>query len=151
VKNLFLLVISSVLVVSAVGCENAAKTSTGAPNTANETAATPDAKTAEQNQGDAQSDTRRNQLNADIQAREIRNNAMGGDMNRADGDLESEVRSKLEANLPSSQLAVDSKEGVVTISGTVANQQQLARVDTLAKEIKGVQNVVNKATVAPAQ
>ena len=150
-KKLIPLLISGVLVVGAVGCENGVeKTSTEAPNSANETASTPAAETAQANQNDATSEVRRDQLNADIKAREERNNLTGGDAIRADADLESEVRSKLEANIPASQLAVEAEEGAVIVSGTVPTQEQLSKVDTLAKEIKGVKSVTNKATVAAA-
>ena len=150
-KKLIPLLISGVLVVGAVGCENGVeKTSTEAPNSANETASAPTAETAQTNQNDATSEVRRDQLNADIKAREERNNLTGGDATRADADLESEVRSKLEANIPASQLAVEAEEGAVIVSGTVPTQEQLSKVDTLAKEIKGVKSVTNKATVAAA-
>ena len=151
-NKLIPLLISGVLVVGAFGCENGVeKTSTDAPNAANESAQAPDTSTAQQTQNDAQSETRRKQLNSDIRAREQRNNATGGDTQRASADLESEVRSKLEANLPASQLAVEAEEGAVTVTGTVPTPEQLTKIDTLAKEIKGVQTVTNKATVAPAK
>lgn len=151
-KKLIPFLISGILVVGAVGCENGVeKTSTDAPNSANETTEAPTADTAQTTQNDATSEVRRDQLNSDIRAREERNNATGGDADRADSDLESEVRSKLEANLPASQLAVEAEEGSVTVTGTVPTQEQFDRIETLAKEIKGVTTVANKATVAPAQ
>ncbi len=151
-KKLFPLLISGFLVVGAFGCERGVeKTNADAPNAANETTQAPAADTAQQTQNDATSETRRRQLNSDIRAREQRNNAGGGDGDRASADLESEVRSKLEANLPASQLAVEAEEGAVTVTGTVPTQEQLNRIDPLAKEIKGVQAVTNKATVAPAK
>ncbi len=150
-KKLIPLLISGVLVIGTFGCENGVeKTNTNAPNSANETTEAPKADTAQQTQDDATSDTRRRQLDSDIRAREQRNNTTGGDADRASADLESEVRSKLEANLPASQLAVEAEDGAVTVSGTVPTKEQLSRINTLAKEIKGVQAVNNKATVAPA-
>lgn len=151
-KKLIPFLISSVLVVGAVGCENGVeKTNTEAPNSANETTEAPAANTAQTTQNDATSEVRKNQLESDIRAREQRNDATGDDAIRADADLESEVRDKLEANLPASQLAVEAEEGTVTVSGTVPTQEQLSKVDTLAKEIKGVKSVTNTATVAPAK
>lgn len=150
-KKLVPLLISSVLIIAAWGCENTAKTSTSAPNNPSDSVQAPEASTSQQNQNDATSETRRRQLDSDIRAREERNNATGGDTDRADGDLESEVRSKLEANLPASQLVVQAQDGVVTIAGTVPTQAQLQRVEPLAREIKGVTQVVNKATVIPTQ
>ena len=147
-KKFIPFLISGVLVIGSIGCDNVSKTSSDAPNTTNETAEAPDAQTAQQTQGDATSEVRKAQIESDIRAREQRNDAGGDDAQRADGDLESEVRGKLEANLPASQLAVDAEEGAVTITGTVPTQEQLSKVDTLAKEIKGVKSVTNKATVA---
>ena len=149
-KKFITFLISTVLVIGTVGCENVSKTSSDAPNTTNETAKAPDAQTAQQTQGDATSEVRKNQIESDIRAREQRNDAGGDDAKRADGDLESEVRGKLEANIPASQLAVDAEEGAVTVTGTVPTQNDVNKIDTLSKEIKGVMSVTNKATVAPA-
>lgn len=136
--------------VTVSACSNA-KTASDAPNSAETTGQSPTADNAETTQGDAQSDVRKNQLESDIRAREQRNNTTGGDVNRAAGDLQSEVRSKLEANIPNGLLTVDAKDGVVTIGGTVQNQEQLAKIEPLAMEIKGVSRVIVNATVAPAQ
>ncbi|WP_445632737.1 Transporter [Nostoc sp. DSM 114161] len=149
-KKLTPLVISCLLVFGAAACDNTSKTSESAPGNPNEAAQTPTSQTTEASQKDAQSDLRRRQLNEDIRAREQRNNATGGDANRAAGDLASEVRSKLEANIPGGQLTVSAaKDGVVTVGGTVPNQDQIAKIERLSKEIKGVKSVVVKATVAP--
>jgi len=152
-QKLAFLIISGALVLGTVACQDAAQTSADAPD-ANAPAspaassASPDANTVQSTQNDAQSAVRRAQLNSDIRANEQRNNMTGGDANRTDGALESEVRSKLEANIQKGLLAVQAQDGVVTVSGTVPNQQDLSKIEPLAKEIKGVQSVVNKATVA---
>lgn len=150
-KRIATFLLSSVLLVSVAACANTAKTTSSAPDTAGETVQSPDADTAQTNEGDGTSEVRERQIESDIRAREQRNDATGDDAVRADGDLNSEVRGKLEANLPASQLAVDAKDGVVTISGTVPTQEQLDRIEPLAKEIKGVKEVNVQATVAPTQ
>lgn len=101
---------------------------------------------------DATSEIRRKQLNADIRAREQRNNIFNGGRaeNRIDSDLESEIRSKLEANLPASALVVKVEDSVATISGTVPSREQYRRIKPLAKEIKGVRQVNTEAIVTPA-
>ncbi|MDZ8225480.1 BON domain-containing protein [Nostoc sp. ChiVER01] len=142
--------ISSLLIFGVAACDNASKTSESAPNNPNEAPPSPTVQTTQASQKDAQSKVRRDQLNSDIRAREQRNNTTGGDAQRATGDLASEVRSKLEANIPKSQLTVDaSKDGIVTVGGTVNNQQELAKIEPLSKQIKGVKSVVVKATVTP--
>lgn len=150
-KKFILFLISTVIIIGTVACENASKTSSDAPNTTNETTEAPDAQTAQQTQSDATSEVRKAQIESDIRAREGRNDVGGDDAQRADADLESEVRGKLEANIPASQLTVDAEEGAVTVTGTVPIQEQLSKIDPLAKEIKGVKSVTNKVTVAPAK
>ena len=74
----------------------------------------------------------------------------GDATDKAARDIASEVRSKLEANIPNGQLTVDaSRDGTVTVVGTVPVADQLKKIDRLTREIKGVKNVIVKATVAP--
>ncbi|WP_071190560.1 BON domain-containing protein [Trichormus sp. NMC-1] len=148
-KKLTSFLIGAVLLLSAASCDNTSKTSVTAPD-AGEVPASPAAQTTQDAKEDAQSELRRRQLNSDIRAREERNLATGGDTDRAAADLASEVRSKLEANIPGGVLTVNAtKEGTVTVAGTVSQQDQLAKIEPLAKEIKGVKNVVVKANVVP--
>ncbi len=102
------------------------------------------------NQNDATSELRRKQLNSDIRSAEQRNNAMGGKSVRTDNDLKSEVRSKLEANLPASALAISAKDGAITVAGTVVDEKQLQKIEPLAKQIGGVKSVTVKASVSSA-
>lgn len=150
-KKLISVLISSLLLVSTIACSNVAKTSEQAPDSTNTSTQPPDTTKAQDIHKDGTSDLRRKQLNADIRSREQRNQMAGKDANRTDDDLRSEVRSKLEANLPASQLAVDAKDGNVSISGTVPTQPQYQRIEPLAKEIYGVKNVEVKVEVAPAK
>ncbi len=150
-KKLIPLLISSVLVAGVAACESSSKTSADAPNNTTEAAQAPAKEASQQAQNDATSETRKRQLESDIRAREQRNNATGGDNERDNDDLESEVRGKLEANLPASRLKVDAKDGTVTVTGTVPTQEQLNKIPTLAQQIKGVSGVKVDAKVAPAQ
>jgi hypothetical protein len=148
-KKLTTLLLSSVLIFSAAACSNNAKTSADAPDSTKASPEAPKASDVQTDQKDAQSKVRRDQLNSDIRSREQRNNATGGGTKRAEGDLASEVRSKLEANIPNGQLTVKADDnGTVTVAGTVPKQEQLAKIEPLAKQIKGVKAVTNKATVA---
>lgn len=150
-KTFTSILISSLLLVGTVACNNVAKTSEKAPDSTNTTTQPPDVEKAQDIHKDANSETRRNQLNADIRAREQRNQATGKDANRSDADIKSEVRSKLEANLPDSQLSVDARNGNVSISGTVPSQPQYQRIEPLAKQIYGVKNVAVKVAVVQAK
>ncbi|MEG4116806.1 BON domain-containing protein [Microcoleus sp. N9_B4] len=145
------ILLSGLLLFGAAACSEGAKTSADSPNSATgNTTSPPPAETVQKTQGDATSQIRQNQANSDIRAREQRNNVTGGDAIRADGDLQSEVRSKLEVNITKGQLTVDAKDGLVTVGGTVPNQTDLAKIEPLAKEIKGVKQVNVTAVVAPA-
>ncbi|MBD2436501.1 BON domain-containing protein [Nostoc sp. FACHB-110] len=151
-KKLAPFFISCLLLVGAAACNDASKTAESAPDNVSQNPASPAAQTTQEAKQDAQSELRRRQLNQDIRAREQRNNTTGGDADRATGDLASEVRSKLEANIPDGQLTVAAdQQGNVTVNGTVNNQDQYNKIQPLAKEIKGVKNVVNKAVVAKPQ
>jgi hyperosmotically inducible periplasmic protein len=150
-NKLIPLLVGSVLMIGAVSCENTAKTSADAPGNTNQPAVAPDAESDQKTTKDAMSDTRKAQIESDIRAREQRNNMTGGDTARNNKDLQSEVRGKLEANIPASQLTVDAKDGAITVIGTVPNQDQLNKIKPLAMEIKGVKSVTNKVAVAPAK
>lgn len=149
-KTITTLVLSSVLLIGMVACTNTTKTSSNAPGSTEKMGEVPAAKTVQKNENDAASKLRREQLNADIRAREQRNNITGGDKNRADSDLASEVRSKLEANIPKGTLTVSAKGGAVVVSGTVDSQNQLNKIEPLAKQIKGVKSVDVMARVIQA-
>lgn len=142
------LLLGGYLLVALAACTDA-KTSSDAPNSTASNAPSPNATGVQNSQQDATSNVRKEQLEADIRAREQRNAAGGDPLKRDDRDLESEVRSKLEANIPQGKLTVKAKDGTVTIAGSVSNQDQLEKIEPLAKEIKGVQGVVVNATVVP--
>jgi hypothetical protein len=135
------LVLSSFLLLGAVACEDTARTSRNAPASTEETGKVVTDRTIEENKEDATSQVRRDQLDADIRAREERDRLTGGTVNRADSDLASEVRSKLEANIPRGQLTVTAQDGAIVVSGTVPTQEELNKIDSLAKEIRGVKSV----------
>ncbi|WP_013320247.1 BON domain-containing protein [Gloeothece verrucosa] len=149
-KKIATVLLSSVLLVGAVACQDVSKTSSDSPDSPQASPSAPTQDTVKDSQEDAQSQVRRDQLNSDIRANEQRNNAFNGsDQQRSDDQIETEVRSKLEANIPKSQLAVEAEKGVVTINGTVPDQQDIQKIDPLAMQIKGVKSVQNKATYAP--
>jgi hyperosmotically inducible periplasmic protein len=138
----------NLLLMGSISACNEAKTSSDAPN-ANESTAPVVTTNDKATKDDAQSDTRKKQLDADIRAREQRNNVAGDPQKRTQGDLASEVRSKLEANIPSGKLTILATDAKVTVSGTVKTQEQLDKIKPLAMEIKGVDSVMVKAVVIP--
>ena len=143
------LILSILLAGSISACSTASKTAENAPSSTDTNGKTSTSENANTNKGDAQSDIRKKQLESDIRAREQRNNIAGDPQKRDAGDLSSQVRSKLEANIPNGKLTVDAVDASVTVAGTVANKAQLDKIKPLAMEIKGVKTVIVKAVVSP--
>jgi hyperosmotically inducible periplasmic protein len=143
------LVLSVLLTLSLSACTTASKTASDAPSSTDSNGTTPNSTSANDNKGDAQSDIRKKQIESDIRAREQRNAIAGDPQKRDPEDLASEVRGKLEANIPNSNLTVTAKEAAVTISGTVASKEQLAKIKPLALQIKGVKDATVNAVVKP--
>jgi hyperosmotically inducible protein len=149
-KSAFLL-LSSLLALNVAACSDVAKTSSKAPSSTTSSPTNVDKPVTQSNQNDATSETRRKQLNSDIRANEQRNNMAGDKSVKTDNTLKSEVRSKLEANLPASALAIAAKDGAVTVTGSVVNEAQLQKIEPLAKQISGVKSVTVNATVSAAK
>jgi hyperosmotically inducible periplasmic protein len=148
-NSMMLVLISSILLLGTVGCD-VSKTSSDSANTVSDNPVVEDATETEETVEDSKNETRQDQLNSDIRAREQRNDIAGDQTKRADADLESEVRAKLEANIPSSKLTVDAQDGNVAIVGTVPNQQEYDTIEPLAKEILGVDRVTLDVKVVPS-
>lgn len=140
------LIFGSLLVFGISACD-VARTSSEAPDSMSDTAE--DVGTREESLEDANSEVRQAQLNSDIRAREQRNEVLGDEEVRMDSDLESEVRSKLEANIPRAKLTVEAEDGKVFIVGTVPDQKEFDTIEPLAKEIKGVKEVEMDVKVVP--
>ncbi|MGB8701790.1 MAG: BON domain-containing protein [Thermosynechococcaceae cyanobacterium] len=146
----FLPLLFSIFLMATISACTTAKTASDSPSSTDNNKQATTASKGNATQNDAQSETRRKQLNSDIQAREQRNNMGGGNLeNRADSDLASEVRSKLEANLPSSKLTVKAHNADITVSGVVTVQAELDKIKPLAMEIKGVKTVIVNAALSP--
>ncbi|MBE9064558.1 BON domain-containing protein [cf. Phormidesmis sp. LEGE 11477] len=139
--------LAGVLMLGVAACDTA-RTSADAPSDVGGEVEDPAA--VEETLEDAESEVRQAQLDSDIRAREQRNEVLGDEGERADSDLESEVRSKLEANIPRSKLTIDAEDGNVAISGTVPSDREYETIEPLAKEILGVESVAVDVEVVPA-
>ena len=148
-RNVTIPLLLSCLLVATISACSTTKTATDAPSSTETNGKVPVAENAQSTQDDAQSDVRKKQLEADIRAREQRNKIAGDPEKRTEADLASQVRSKLEANIPDGKLTVEAKNADLTISGVVKTQAQLDKIKPLAMQIKGVKNVMVKAVIAP--
>jgi hypothetical protein len=59
------------------------------------------------------------------------------------------TRHMLVFSIPDSSINVDVDNGVVTLTGTVANQEQVKEAESLVREIEGVRSVQNSLIVGP--
>lgn len=148
-RNVTIPLLLSCLLVATISACSTTKTATDAPSSTETNGKVPVAENAQSTQDDAQSDVRKKQLEADIRAREQRNKIAGDPEKRTEADLASQVRSKLEANIPDGKLTVEAKNADLTISGVVKTKAQLDKIEPLAKQIKGVEKVIVKAVMAP--
>ncbi|MBZ8182319.1 BON domain-containing protein [Oscillatoria salina] len=136
----------AVLFVS-VACSDVAKTSSDAPNNPNETVTEPE--NIEETAEDANTEVRQKQIESDTRARDERNEALGDGEVKDDDDLASQVRSELETSIPGSKLSVKVEDSLVTIFGTVPEQQDYESIEPLAKEVEGVKTVKLDVQVVP--
>lgn len=148
-NKLITLLLGSTLLFGTVACDEA-RTSADAPNSVDESPVVEDVTEVEDTLEDANSEIRQDQLNSDIRAREQRNDIIGEQEERDDSDLESEIRAKLEANIPRSKLTVEAEDGNVAIVGTVPSQKEYDTIKPLAQEITGVNNVKMEVEVLPS-
>jgi osmotically-inducible protein OsmY len=146
-KTILSILLGSTVLLGAVGCDNA-RTSADAPSSIDGEVEDPAA--VEETLDDATSDVRQEQLDSDIRAREQRNELLGDEGERADSDIESEVRAKLEANIPRSKLTIEAEDGAVTVVGTVPSDREYETIEPLAKEILGVDSVNVDVEIVPA-
>ncbi len=73
------------------------------------------------------------------------------DVSLEDGRISAAVRTALlnERDLGVREIAVESRRGVVTLSGTVRSADEAQRAETLAREVKGVREVKSALRVEP--
>ena len=148
-NKLTLFLLSGTLLLAGVGCD-VARTSGDAPDSAEEGAVVEDPGEVEETLEDANSEIRQEQLSSDIRAREQRNDVLGDQTERDDSDLESEIRAKLEANIPRAKLTVDAQDGNVNIVGTVPSEKEYESIMPLAQEITGVNEVTTDVEIVPS-
>ncbi len=120
-KKLIPFLVSGILLVGTIGCQEATKTGseteTGAP-----------AKEASSTDGAMKGD------------------AMKGDAMKGGTDTKSLVNSKLTEKIPGSKLVAEDKDGVVTVTGTVPTSADIKKIEPAVKEVKGVKSVKVEAT-----
>ncbi|MBD2595530.1 BON domain-containing protein [Nostoc spongiaeforme FACHB-130] len=137
-KKLFPLIISSILLVGAVGCQeshqDAAKSSTNNPTS--QASAKPASQTSQTTDKTAKDTTEKTAVTKNTPV-----------TTKSEGELKSEVTKKLKAELPNNKLEVEAKAGNVVIKGTATSNAELQKAEKLVKEVKGVKSVKVEAKV----
>lgn len=147
-NRLAIFLLGSTLLFGAVGCD-VARTSADAPDSVDGTVENPTE--VEETKEDATSEIRQDQLSSDIRAREQRNDVLGDQEVRDDSDLESEIRAKLEANIPRAKLTVEAENGDVVIAGTVPGDKEYSTIEPIAQEVTGVNSInIEQVEVVPS-
>ncbi|BAY76028.1 transport-associated protein [Nostoc linckia NIES-25] len=149
-KKLILFLVSGVLVIGAVGCQEATKTGSETPSTTNE-ASQPPAKPASET-----NPTIDKTVNVPAQPTivpaptteaNVKTDSPKSAATKAEGDLKTEVSKKLNKDLPGNKLGVENKEGEIILKGTAGSVEELKKAETLAKEVRGVKTVKVEAKV----
>lgn len=132
-KKLIPFVVSGILLIGTIGCQEATKTGSET-GTTNEAGA-PAKEASQTTDGTIKNDGA------------IKNDSAikGGT------DTKSLVNSKLTEKIPGSKLAAQDKDGVVTVTGTVPSEADIKKIEPAVKEVKGVKSVKVEAKVGSAK
>ena len=155
-KRFVVLVASLALAVVGAGCSDG-NTNAGNANMVNRNTAVVNTNTTA-NANTANTNTRRvpskEEVEKERERYEREAKGSGRKVGTGASDLWLWVKTRYELaaadDLKDSTIDVDVDNGVVTLSGTVANQEQVKKADAVAKGIEGVKSVQNKLKVAPA-
>ncbi|MBW4456107.1 MAG: BON domain-containing protein [Nostoc indistinguendum CM1-VF10] len=145
-KNLIPLLVSSILVVGAFGCQEAPKTGSETPSTTNE-AAQVLAKPASQINQTAKIPGKEITPLAASTNIKVKTDSEKTATTKAKSDLKTEVSEKLSKGLPDNKLVVENKEDEIILKGTATSAEELQKAETLVKEVQGVKTVKVEAKV----
>ncbi|NJR16734.1 MAG: BON domain-containing protein [Calothrix sp. CSU_2_0] len=154
-KKFIPFLISGILVVGAVGCQDASKTSDAgssttdtAVNKAKEAAST--TQTAAKNTAEGAKTAVTGTV--DKAGTAVKGAATGAKtaLNNSASGAKTIVKNNLEKKFPGSKLDVEEKDGVLTIKGTVPDEATLKKIEPAVKEYKfeGIKTVKVEAKVA---
>jgi hyperosmotically inducible periplasmic protein len=144
-KKLILLIVSSILVVSTFGCQEAPKTGSETPSTTNE-AALPAKPASVTNETAKVPGIQTTPLAASTDPK-VKTDSEKTAATKVKSDLKTEVSAKLNKGLLGNKLQVENQEGEIILKGTATSAEELKKAETLAKEVQGVKIVKIEAKV----
>ncbi|MFN6517516.1 MAG: BON domain-containing protein [Nostoc sp. CreGUA01] len=149
-KKLIPFLVSGIVVIGAVGCQDTTKTGSETPSTTNEASQAPATPASETNPSvdkilkvPAQP-TIVPPLTTDTK---VKTDSLKTAGTKDKSDLKTEVSNKLNQDLPGNKLQVENKEADIILKGTAASVEELTKAETLAKEVQGVKTVKVEAKV----
>ncbi|WP_392533843.1 BON domain-containing protein [Nostoc sp. C117] len=148
-KKLILLLVSSILLVGAVGCQEAPKTGSETPSTTNEASQAPATPASQTNATDDKTKLPEPPITslAPSTDTKVKTDSPKIAATKAKSDLKTEVSQKLNNGLPGNKLQVENKEGEIILKGTATSVQELKKAESLAKEVQGVKTVKVEAKI----
>ncbi len=157
-KKLIPFLVSGILLVGTIGCQEATKTGSETNGTTNEAAQAPAKEASQKTETAAKTATDNTKTAATGAAKKIETGAKTATdkaktaaTGAATDNTKSSVKSKLAEKIPGSKLEAEDKDGVVTIKGTVPSEADLKKIEPAVKEINGVKSVKVEAKVAAAK
>ncbi|WP_445635839.1 BON domain-containing protein [Nostoc sp. DSM 114161] len=149
-KKLIPFVVSGILVIGAVGCQETAKTNSQTPTTTNEASqppATPASATNPSVDKTVKVPALPTLVPIPTTQTKVKIDSPKSATTKAESDLKTEVSKKLNQDLPGNKLQVENKEGEIILKGTASSVDELKKAETLAKEVQGVKMVKIEAKV----
>jgi len=149
-KKLIPFLVSGILVIGAVGCQEATKTGSETTSTTNQPSQPPAKPAAETNP------TIDKTVNVPAQPTIVpapsteaktTTDSLKTPATKAESDLKTEVSKKLNQDLPGNKLQVENKESEIILKGTASSIAELKKAEALAKEVPGVKTVKIEAKI----
>ncbi|MDJ0798391.1 MAG: BON domain-containing protein [Calothrix sp. MO_167.B12] len=154
-KNVIPFLITGILVVGAVGCQDTTpQASSDKPADTTESAQTPVEPASPVTDSVTETapkvtDGVEENQNANVPGSDSPGSAVPG-TSAIDAESTSVIASKLKEALPTSDLKVTEKDGNIVISGTVSDAKQLKIVDQIISQEKSVKPITNQVTIEEA-
>ncbi|MDJ0618049.1 MAG: BON domain-containing protein [Calothrix sp. MO_192.B10] len=148
-KNVIPFLITGILVVGAVGCQDTTpQASSDKPTDTTESAQTPVEPASPVTDSVTQTAPKVTEGVEENQDASATDSTVPG--SAVPGESESVLASKLKEALPTSDLKVIEKDGNIIISGTVSNAKELKLVDQIIDQEKSVKPIKNQVTLEEA-
>jgi len=149
-KKLIPFLVSGILVIGAVGCQEATKTGSETPSTTNEGSQVPAKPASETNpsvDNTVKVPAQPTLVPIPTSQTKLKIDSPKTATTKLESDLKTEVSKQLNKDLPGNKLEVENKEGEIILKGTASSVEELKKAETLAKEVQGVKTVKIEAKV----